>query len=78
MDNVAALGKWLVVAGLILAGVGFAFWLAARTGIPLGRLPGDVHIRRGSTSFYFPIVTMIILSIVLTILLNLVLRILRK
>ena len=40
-------------------------------GVPFGRLPGDVYIRRGSFSFYFPIATSIILSVLLTILLAL-------
>jgi hypothetical protein len=45
---------------LILAGV------AIRFGLPLGRLPGDIVIHRGTSTFYFPIVTCIVLSILLT------------
>jgi len=40
----------------------------------LGRLPGDIFVRKGNFSFYFPIVTFLIVSIVLTIIINLVLR----
>jgi len=40
-------------------------------GIPFGRLPGDIVIRRGSSTFYFPLVTSILLSIILTLLLAL-------
>jgi hypothetical protein len=41
--------------------------VAVQLGLPLGRLPGDIIIRRGNGTFYFPIVTCIIVSIVLTI-----------
>lgn len=61
------MGKLLVVAGLILAGVG----LAVMAGVPLGRLPGDFVVRRGNATFYFPIVTSIVVSIILTLLLGL-------
>ena len=36
-------------------------------GVPLGRLPGDIYVRRGSFSFYFPLTTSILLSIILTL-----------
>ncbi len=57
------MGKIVLVAGLILAGIG----LLMMAGIPFGRLPGDIMIRRGNTSFYFPIVTSIVVSIILTL-----------
>ena len=60
------MAKFLVIIGLILAGVG----LLMMAGVPFGRLPGDVSFRRGNTSFHFPLVTSIILSIILTLLLN--------
>ena len=60
----SALGKTLVLIGLGIAGLGLLVML----GVPFGRLPGDVYIRRGSFSFYFPLATSIVLSIVLTIL----------
>jgi hypothetical protein len=60
-------GKLLVVAGLIIAAVGALIML----GLPLGRLPGDVTIRRGSATFYFPVVTSIVVSVVLTLVLSL-------
>jgi uncharacterized protein HemY len=56
------MGKLLVLAGLILAGVGLAIML----GVPLGRLPGDISVRRGNVSFYFPLTTCIVLSLLLT------------
>jgi len=44
--------------------------LVIMLGVPLGRLPGDFYVRRGSVSFYFPLATSIILSILLTLVLT--------
>ena len=55
--------KALVVIGVIIAGVGLAMML----GVPLGRLPGDIVTRRGSATFYFPLVTSIVVSLVLSL-----------
>ena len=56
--------RLLTGIGLALVLAGIAWPLLARIG--LGRLPGDIMIQRGSTSFYFPLVTCIIVSIVLS------------
>ncbi|HLQ44071.1 MAG TPA: DUF2905 domain-containing protein [Planctomycetaceae bacterium] len=61
------MGKLLVLIGLAIAGLGLLVML----GLPLGRLPGDIVVRRGNFSFYFPLVTSIILSILLTLVFNL-------
>ena len=61
------MGKLLVLIGLAIAGVGLLVML----GVPFGRLPGDIAVRRGNFSFYFPLVTSIILSILLTLIFNL-------
>ncbi len=61
------MGKTLVFIGLAIAGLGLLVML----GIPIGRLPGDIYVRRGSFSFYFPLATSIILSILLTLVLAL-------
>ena len=61
------MGKTLVVIGVVIAGLGFLMML----GLPIGRLPGDFYVKRGSFSFYFPLATSIILSILLTLLLAL-------
>ena len=68
----AQLGKFLMIGGGAMFLFGLILMLGARAG--LGQLPGDVSIQRGNTSFYFPIVTSILISIGLTIVLNLVLR----
>ena len=64
------MGKLLVVGGLIIAGIGMLVTL----GVPVGRLPGDITVRRGNFTFYFPLVTSIIASILLTLLLALLRR----
>ena len=58
------MGKALILIGLVIAGLGVLIML----GLPLGRLPGDIAVRRGNFSFYFPLTTSIVLSIVLTLL----------
>jgi hypothetical protein len=57
-------GKLLVFVGLAIAGLGLLMML----GLPLFRLPGDIAVRRGNFSFYFPLATSIVLSILLTLL----------
>ncbi len=65
----------LIVMGLFLVALGGVLLLASKLPhLGLGRLPGDIYVKRGNFTFYFPIVTCIILSIVLTILLNLFFR----
>jgi DUF2905 family protein len=64
------MGKALVIAGIVIAGIG----LLMMAGLPIGRLPGDIVIRRGSGTFYFPLVTCLVLSIILTLLLSLLRR----
>jgi hypothetical protein len=60
------IGKLLIVSGLLIAVVGVVLLLAGR--LPwLGRLPGDVHIQRGTWTFYFPLATSLLVSIVLTL-----------
>ena len=67
----APLGKSLIAIGALLAVIGFVLW--AGSGIPLldrlGRLPGDIYLRRGWFSFYFPLTTAIIISVIISLLL---------
>jgi hypothetical protein len=56
--------RLLIGLGLVILVVGIAWPIITRIG--LGRLPGDIVIQRGGTSFYFPIVTCIVISIVLS------------
>jgi len=69
----APLAKVLIVLGLLLVGAGILLWAVGRVPF-LGRLPGDIYIRRGNASFYFPLVTCIILSLVVSVILTLMKR----
>ncbi|HEU5315254.1 MAG TPA: DUF2905 domain-containing protein [Chloroflexota bacterium] len=73
MTDVPSLGRTLLLVGLALAAVGLLLTVAGRLPF-LGRLPGDIAIQRGSWSFYFPVVTCLIISVVLSLVLNLVTR----
>jgi uncharacterized protein HemY len=61
------LGKYLVIMGLLIAGVGLSLWSGVGKGW-LGRLPGDINYTKGNFSFHFPIVTCLVVSLVLTLL----------
>jgi uncharacterized membrane protein required for colicin V production len=58
------MGRVLIGIGLVIVLIG----LLVQVGVPLGRLPGDIQVRRGNSTFYFPIVTCIVVSVVLSIL----------
>ena len=61
------MGRILVLLGLGITALG----LLVLAGVPFGRLPGDIMIRRGSFSFYFPLATSIVVSVLLTLILSL-------
>jgi len=66
----SGLGRTLIFLGLMLAAVGLVFVLFERLpGIP--RLPGDILIRRGNFTFYFPLATSLVVSLLLTLLFSL-------
>lgn len=70
--------RLLILVGLAFIVIGGLVYLVARTGLPLGRLPGDIRIERDNFSCFFPLATSILLSIILTLVLNLVVRWLNK
>jgi len=76
--DLSSLGKAIVIVGAVLILAGGLIWLLGRAGLPLGRLPGDLHIQREGISCYVPIVSMIVVSILLTIVLNIVVRLLNR
>ena len=62
------LGKSLIVIGLVIAAIGLLLTLAGR--IPwLGRLPGDIFIKKDNFTFYFQLATSILISLILSLLL---------
>jgi hypothetical protein len=77
-----SIGRWLIVAGVVLAGVGLLFLLAGR--IPglerFGSLPGDIRYTSpdGRLSCFVPLVSMLLLSIILSVVLNIVIRLLNR
>ena len=62
--KIDGMGRVLVLIGLGIAVLGLVVML----GVPVGRLPGDIYVRRGNFTFYFPLATSIVLSILLTLL----------
>ncbi len=77
MSSFSDIGKLIVLMGAVLLVVGGLIWAMGRVPF-LGNLPGDIRIQRGNVSCFFPLATMIILSVVLTVVLNIVLRLLNK
>jgi hypothetical protein len=71
LEGPVALGRALVVLGLVLTAVGLFFVWGGRLPGLLGRLPGDLVVRRGNSTFYFPIVTCLLLSLLLTLVFSL-------
>jgi len=69
MSTLESFGKLLLVGGGLIAGVGLLILIFGR--LDLGRLPGDIFIQRDNFTFYFPLATMILISILLTLLVNL-------
>jgi hypothetical protein len=62
------IGKFVVIIGLVLVVSGVILWRFPGLFGWMGKLPGDISVRRGSFSFYFPVVTCVLVSIVLTFL----------
>ena len=75
MENIA---RFLVIGGIVLILIGGGVYLAAKFGIPLGRLPGDIRLEGKNGTFYFPVASSILVSVIITILLNIIIRFLKK
>lgn len=73
----AGLGRFLIVLGLVFLVVG-ALLLAGQKIPWLGRLPGDIHVKRENFEFHFPFATCVLLSLVLSGLLWLIARFWRR
>jgi hypothetical protein len=69
MDPTRELGKLLFLGGIVLVVIGAFFAFGGRLPFRLGRLPGDIAYQGKNSSFYFPIVTCIVLSVALTLIL---------
>ena len=66
----AQTGKWIIVAGILIVITGVLVYFFHDKLNWLGKLPGDIRIEKQNFRFYFPITTMIIISIILTLLIN--------
>jgi hypothetical protein len=77
MSDFGDLGKFIALAGAALLVLGGLIWLMGKVPF-LGNLPGDIRFQRGNVSCFFPLTTMILLSVLLTLVLNIVVRLLRK
>lgn len=73
MTELSSLGKALIALGLLLVALGAVLWVGPKVPL-LGRLPGDIVIKRDNFTFYFPLTTMLLLSLLLTLVLNLLWR----
>jgi hypothetical protein len=68
------LGRFLIVAGVLLIVAGLAVTFGGRLPLRLGRLPGDIAIHGRNSSFYFPITTCLLVSVLLSLVLWIVRR----
>jgi hypothetical protein len=73
----AEMGRLLVMLGIALVVIGGIVMLLGRTGLPIGRLPGDLLYRGKNSTFYFPLASSILISVVLSIVLFLIGRLKR-
>ncbi len=64
-----AIGRALILAGLVLVAAGLLLTFVGRLPFNLGRLPGDILVRKKGATFYFPLATCVILSLVASLLL---------
>jgi hypothetical protein len=78
MPGMDVIGRWLVIAGIVLALMGGLVWLLARWFPNLSQFPGTIRLQGSGFTCIFPILASIILSIILTILLNIFARFLNR
>jgi hypothetical protein len=67
-------GKYIVITGLVIVLAGIVVWLFHDKLHWIGRLPGDIRVEKENFKFYFPITTMILLSLLVTVIVQLIKR----
>ncbi|MEN3028192.1 MAG: DUF2905 domain-containing protein [Aquificaceae bacterium] len=72
------IGKVLIIVGIFVVVLGFLLILFEKLPLGLGKLPGDITIKKDGFTFYFPLATSLVLSIVLSLLLTLLLNFLKR
>jgi len=73
-----SLARLFILIGLLFLLIGGLIYLANRLSLPLGRLPGDIHIERENVRFYFPLATSILISLLLTLVLSVLGRLFKR
>lgn len=76
--DISSIARWVILTGAAIIIIGIGLWLAGRLGLPLGRLPGDIHIERNGFSCFIPLASSILLGLLLTFVLNIFLRIIKR
>lgn len=76
--DLSTAARWIMAVGAALLALGGLLWLAARAGVPLGNLPGDLRWQGGGLTCFVPLASAIVLSLLLTLLLNLVIRLFNR
>jgi len=77
MSGFEGIGKIIIIVGAVIVALGLVLAFGER--IPfLGKLPGDILIRKDGFTFYFPVVTFLLLSVVLTLIINFIWRFIGK
>ena len=76
--DLSSIARWVILTGAAIIIIGIGLLLAGRFDLPLGRLPGDIHIERGGFTCFIPLATSILLSLLLTLALNILLRFLNR
>ncbi|MEO9098840.1 MAG: DUF2905 domain-containing protein [Ginsengibacter sp.] len=67
-------GKYIIITGLLILMIGILIYFFHDYFKWIGKLPGDIKIEKGNSSFYFPVVTMLVISVVVTLLINVIKR----
>ncbi len=67
-------GKFIIISGILIAGIGVLIYFFHKKLNWIGRLPGDIRIEKENFRFYFPFTTMIVLSLLLTLIVNILKR----
>lgn len=72
--DITSVAKYLISFGILLLVIGSFLFFLGKLGIDVGKLPGDIIIKKENFAFYFPLATSIVISILLTIVLNLLIK----
>ena len=72
--EITNLGKVLLIIGGMIVLAGLVMLILGKTGF-IGKLPGDILIQKGNFTFYFPLVTFLIVSLLFTVILNMIIRV---